>query len=98
MCLYFRNVFVDLILKGKDLLGYAKLFAPRICGKNDEIILKYFQSLKKGKKYIALFPVSISNLENLEKTLVLSIICSKCNNDDEKIFKKAESIDYKFLV
>ena len=43
MCLYFRNVFVDLILKGKDLLGYAKLFAPKICGKNDEIILKYFQ-------------------------------------------------------
>ena len=23
----------------------------------------------------------------LEKTLVLSIICSKCNNEDEKIFK-----------
>ena len=43
MCLYFRNVFVDLILKGKDLLRYAKLFAPKICKKNDEIILNYFQ-------------------------------------------------------
>ena len=27
-----------------------------------------------------------------EKTLVLSIICSKCKNDDEKIFKEEESI------
>ena len=24
----------------------------------------------------------------LEKTLVLSIICSKCKNEDEKIFKE----------
>ena len=54
MCLYFRNVFVDLILKGKDLLGYAKLFAPKICKKNDEIILKYFQLLKRGKKLYCL--------------------------------------------
>ena len=29
----------------------------------------------------------------LEKTLVLSIICSKCKNEDEKIFKEEESID-----
>ena len=28
----------------------------------------------------------------LEKTLVLSIICSKCKNEDEKIFKEKESI------
>ena len=28
----------------------------------------------------------------LEKTLVLSIICSKCKNEDEKIFKE-ESIE-----
>ena len=27
----------------------------------------------------------------LEKTLVLSIICSKCKNEDEKIFKEEES-------
>ena len=26
----------------------------------------------------------------LEKTLVLSIICSKCKNEDEKIFKEEE--------
>ena len=27
----------------------------------------------------------------LEKALVLSIICSKCKNEEEKIFKKEES-------
>ena len=28
-----------------------------------------------------------------EKALVLSIICSKCKNEDEKIFKEEESIE-----
>ena len=30
---------------------------------------------------------------SLEKSLVLSIISSKCKNEDEKIFKKEESIE-----
>ena len=29
----------------------------------------------------------------LEKALLLSIICSKCKNEDEKIFKEEESIE-----
>ena len=29
----------------------------------------------------------------LEKILVLSIICSKCKSEDEKIFKQEESIE-----
>ena len=29
----------------------------------------------------------------LEKTLVLSIVCSKCKNENEKIFKEEESIE-----
>ena len=29
----------------------------------------------------------------LEKTLVLSIICSKCKNEDEKVFKEEDSIE-----
>ena len=29
----------------------------------------------------------------LRKTLVLSIICSKCKNEDEKLFKKEKSIE-----
>ena len=34
----------------------------------------------------------------LEKTLVYYIICSKCKNQDEKIFKKEEAIEIlKFL-
>ena len=39
--------------------------------------------------------VTIKNLENLKilKTLVLSIICNKCKNEDEKIFKKEVSIE-----
>ena len=28
-----------------------------------------------------------------QKTLVLSIICSKCRNEDEEIFKEEEPID-----
>ena len=28
-----------------------------------------------------------------EKTLVLSIICSKCKNEDEKLFKEEELIE-----
>ena len=28
-----------------------------------------------------------------KKTLVISIICSKCKNEDEKIFKEEESIE-----
>ena len=31
--------------------------------------------------------------QNFEKTLFLSIICSKCENEDKKIFKKEESIE-----
>ena len=35
----------------------------------------------------------------LEKALVLSIICSKCKNEDEKILKEEESTEIlKFLV
>ena len=29
----------------------------------------------------------------LEKTLVLSIICTKCKNEDEKILKEEDSIE-----
>ena len=51
------------------------------------------------ENYIALFVVSIENLKNLKhhtsqkKILVLSIIFSKCKNEDEKIFKEEESIE-----
>ena len=34
----------------------------------------------------------------LEKTLILSIICSKCKNEDEKIFKEEESIEISKII
>ena len=42
--------------------------------------------------------INIENLKNLKiihlkKTLFFSIICSKCKNEDEKIFKAEESIE-----
>ena len=42
-------------------------------------------------RYIKLEKPKISYL--LEKTLVLSIICSKCKNEDKKLFKEEESIE-----
>ena len=42
-------------------------------------------------KYRNLEKTNISYL--LENALVLSIICSKCKNEDEKIFKEEDSIE-----
>ena len=43
MCRYFCIGFIDFMLKCKNLLEYANLFSPNDYGKNDKIILKYFQ-------------------------------------------------------
>ena len=48
----------------------------------------------RWKKSIVLYAVSTETYENLkyhtfsEKTLFLSVICSKCENDNEKLFKE----------
>ena len=34
----------------------------------------------------------ICDIIRLRKTVIISIICSKCKNEDEKIFKEKESI------
>ena len=47
MCGYFCIIFIDFMLKGKSLVDYTKLVSPDNYEKNDKIILKYFQSLKK---------------------------------------------------
>ena len=57
-----------------------------------------FLSMLLGTLGASLFVVSIENLKPkvsylLGKTIVLSIICSKCKNEDEKIFKEEESIE-----
>ena len=49
------------------------------------------------KKTIVVFVVSIENLKTLKyhtfskKTLVISIICSKCGSEDEKTLKEEEA-------
>ena len=48
------------------------------------IILRYFRYRKSEKP-------KISHL--LQKTLVLSIICSKCKNEDQKLLKEEELIE-----
>ena len=57
--------FIDFMLKGKSLLDYTNLFSPNDYEKIDEIILKHFQELKRWKKYVALFGVSIEILKNI---------------------------------
>ena len=66
MCGYFCIELIDFVLKGKCLRHYTNLFSPNDYEKNDKIILKYFQYLKRWKNYIALFSVSIENLKNLK--------------------------------
>ena len=66
MCGYFCIGFIDFMLKGESLLDYTNLFFPNDYEKNNKIILKYFQWLKRSENYIASFAVSIENLENLK--------------------------------
>ena len=54
--------------------------------KLDRVICRKYRQFEKPK--ISYF---------LEKTLVLSIICSKCKNEDEKIFKKENQL-YKQML
>ena len=56
------------MIKGKSFLDYTNLFSPNDYGKNDKIILKYFQYeiwdisiLKIWKSFFALFAVHIEN-------------------------------------
>ena len=43
MCGYFCIGFIDFVLQGKSVLDNANLFSPDDYGKNDKIMLKYFQ-------------------------------------------------------
>ena len=63
---YFCIGFIDFMLKGKSLLDYTNLFSTNNYEKNDKIILKHFQQLKRWKNYIVLFALSIGNLKNLK--------------------------------
>ena len=39
---YFCIVFIDFMLKGKNLLDYKNLFSPNEYEKNEKIMRKYF--------------------------------------------------------
>ena len=98
MCRYFCFEFIDFMLKGKSFLHYTNLFSPNDYEMNDKIILKYFQISNIFKyfcvvcsKYGKFEKPEISNF--LEKTLVPSIICGKCKNEDEILFQEEESIE-----
>ena len=49
MCGYFCIGFIDFMPKGKILLHCTNLFSPNDYEKNDKIILKHFQQLKRSK-------------------------------------------------
>ena len=61
---------------------------------------KIFSTTKNMKKlcliFCVIFRASIDNLKNLKchTSLVFSIICSKCKNENEKIFKKKIQLRY----
>ena len=78
------------------MLDYTNLFALNDYEKNDKTILKHFQWLKR-LRWKALYCVTCGKYRKfekpkisyiLEKTLVLSIIYSQCENEDEKIFQE----------
>ena len=90
------------MLKGKILSHYTNLFSLNEYDKNHKKILKYFKQLKslRWKNYIASFVVGIENLKILKyytfskKTSILSIICSKCKNEDKKYLNKKNQLRF----
>ena len=91
ICGYFCMGFIDFMLKGDSLLDYTNLFSPNEYEKNDKVVLKYFQQLKRWKKLYCVICGKYRKFEQskisylLEKTLVLSIICSKWKKQDEDL-------------
>ena len=96
MCGYFCTAFIDFMLKVKSLLDYTNLFSPNDYEKNVKIFsitknLKnvYYVTCGKYRKF-----EKPKTLYLLEKTLVLSIICRKCKNEEEKCLKKKNQLRY----
>ena len=97
ICGYFRIGFIDFMLKSKSLLDYTNCFLLIIMRRI--IFTKIFSITKKMKKLYCVNCGKYRKFEKLqmsyllEKTLVLSIICSKCKNDYEKFFKEEKSVE-----
>ena len=43
---YFFIVFINFLLKGKQLIDYTNLFAPKECKNNYKIVQTFFQDIK----------------------------------------------------
>ena len=72
---------------------------------NDKIILKTFSVTKKIKikRYLLRYLWQVQKIKSkilyiFEKILVLSTICSKCINEDGKVFKEEESIEVLIIL
>ena len=100
--------FIDFMLTGKTLQYYTNLVSSNKYEKNDKIILKYSQLLKRvrWKKVYCIICIKYRKFKKpkityiFEKTLVLFIICIKCKHEDEKkVLKNKNQLTYwKFLV
>ena len=99
ICRCFCVGFIDFMLKGKGLLDNKILIFPDNFEKNDKIILKYFQCLKRWKNYIVLFAVSTENLENLKyfslrKSSCFYYLLLSVKLKKEKYLKKKNQFKY----
>ena len=87
------------MLKGNSFLVYTNLFSPKKYVTNDITeIFSITKNIKIKKIYFVIFRnhkkfkyPKISYI--IGKTLILSIICSKCQNEDQQIFKEKESTE-----
>ena len=98
---YFYFGFIDFKFKGKSLLDCTYFFFLNKYEKKNNNNNKLFSITKKIqlKKIYGVICGKYGKLKNpktsyiFEKTLVLSIIWSKYENEDEKIIKEEESIE-----
>ena len=96
MCGYVCIAFIDFMLKVKSFPNYTNLFPPNSYWNDSTGIFSITKKMKKlycvvCGRYRKSEKPKISYL--LEKTLALYIICSKCKNEDKKLFQEEESIE-----
>ena len=84
--------------KDESFLEYINSFSSNNYEKNDKTIIKHFQYIFKMKNTFCVVCSKSQKLKNpkisyiFKKTLVLSIIFSKFESKDEKIFQEEKLI------
>ena len=103
MCGYFCIGFIDFMLKSKSLLDYTNffIFSSWLWEEwwHNTKIFSITKTMKKlycviCSKYRKFEKPKISYL--LEEALVLSFICSKCKNEDWKVYLKKKKNQLKY--